>query len=205
MAYDDVLSRTALAVERNSLAEKITAANLADLYRQDAPLNERTLCLVNEAAEILVSTKEYITSAPRFNKATLFSWMIFLVRAHLTGSKEIGGAMIAAFLGCFEAQRSNPTEVEQAGKLAPPARLPWLLKVYEDRSSARVADVSSVILRDAVIWTCFEVFCSQYHNSCSFPESLLRRLSAAWSTLDRRTDEDMLTSVLIEGGWGILS
>jgi hypothetical protein len=38
MAYDDVLARAALAVNRRSLAEKITSLDLAALYRNDAPL-----------------------------------------------------------------------------------------------------------------------------------------------------------------------
>ncbi len=89
MAYDDVLARTALAVTRESLAEKTTAADLAALYRSEAPLPGFTVNLVDDAIRVLGSGLKRASWAPKFNKATLFSWLIFLARAAVSGNRDV--------------------------------------------------------------------------------------------------------------------
>jgi hypothetical protein len=57
----------------------------------------------------------------------------------------------------------------------------WLIAVYTDRSSFRVSDVSSVILRDVVLWQLFFRKCGSRHTSDLLPAEkfrLLRRLDA---------------------------
>jgi Protein of unknown function DUF262 len=199
MAYDDVLARTALAVNRKSLAEKITAADLASLYRSEAPLPGFTVNLVDDAIRGLGSGVKRAAWGPKFNKATLFSWLIFLVRASVAGNYSVLGSGLSEFLPSFEEmRRSVGIDAERASHLVagciPAARL---FSMYDTRSAARVADVSSVILRDAVIWLAFRDF-----SQSTFPG--FERLRGAFDRADPSTEDDVLARRLVENGWGEL-
>jgi hypothetical protein len=199
MAYDDVLARTALAVNRKSLAEKITAADLAALYRSEAPLPVFTVNLVDDAIRVLGAALKRASYGPKFNKATLFSWLIFLVRAAVSGNHHAWNGELPGFLPSFEEmRRSAGMDPERGSHLVagciPAARI---FSIYETRSSARVADVSSVILRDAAIWLAFQDF-----SKSTFPG--MARLRGAFDPADASAEDDILTRRLVENGWGEL-
>jgi len=208
MAYDDVLSRVALAVERKSLAEKITAADLTALYRKDSPLSAETTNLIGGAIKVLANSIDGSTVLlPKFNKATLFSWLIFLVRGFLSGNLSQPDLDLEGFLSFFEKKSDMALfELEPEGRLvaglAPAHRL---FSIYEIRSSARVADVSSVILRDAVIWLVFEDFHSTHQGENATKLAGLKDLHAAFPSPQATVEDDVLARRLIECGWGNLA
>lgn len=207
MAYDDVLSRTALAVERRTLAEKITSGDLDTLYRGEKPLSDETIGLIRESIRRLDSAIGNSNDPiPKFNKATLFSWLIFLVRGLLAGKTSGFDSSLSRFLSSFEEMRSlasiGAAQSERTiAEIAPAGRL---FSIYETRSSARVADVSSVILRDAVLWLTFEDFWS---SGLGRRDSLLKgldHLHAAFPRGQKTFEDDVLARRLIEKGWGEL-
>ncbi len=205
MAYDDVLSRTALAVERRSLAEKITSADLDALYRSDKPLSEETLGLVKKAIRMLDSSMAKSTDPiPKFNKATLFSWLIFLVRGALAGNTSGFDSNVSRFLTYFASTHSLATVDIEASRrvlaqVAPAARL---FSIYENRSSARVADVSSVILRDAIIWLIYEDFWSIVLERKDSPLRGIDRLNKTFTQFQKLVEGDTLARKLVESRWG---
>lgn len=203
MAYDDVLSRTALAIQRNSLAAKITSADLADVYRSDRPLDAMTVALIDHAISFFRSYRLEPGGAPKFNKATLFSWMVFVVRADMNGYDSLSSGEFSDFLNFFETTRTNivrdrafSSRIFRTGVSA--ARL---FALYDNRSSARVADVSSVILRDAVLWVTFEEFAQARTNLGHLSRVRIDRLHSAIKLID---DDDVFARQLIERGWGQL-
>jgi hypothetical protein len=109
MAYDDILARTALAVERRSISEKITSADLTDLYRSDRSLGNSTLVVIQNGIDKLAAARSLVSEWPKFNKATTFSWLIFLVRADLRAINEPSARDLAGFLPFFEQFRKSPT------------------------------------------------------------------------------------------------
>jgi hypothetical protein len=207
MAYDDVLSRTALAVERRSLSEKITSADLAALYRKDSFLADDTIHILRSAIETLARGAESKRALSlKFNKATLFSWLIFLVRGLISGNTVIHGHELGDFLNYFQTTRNRAfhdrgSALPQFGHLVP---LGWLFSVYETRASARVADVSSVILRDAVIWLTFEDFFGTRPNPEKLRVTGLDKLNAAFSSRETLYEDDLIAKRLISSGWGNL-
>ena len=205
MSYDDVLSRAVLAVERGTLAEKITSSDLAALYRNDHSLGERTIGLVGQAIDWLTVGEDGPNrSFTKFNKATLFSWLIFLVRCATTGNIPASGSEIGHFLHYFERLRNRALHehvpVSKAPLLAGRAPAFRLFATYETRSSARVADVSSVILRDSAIWLSYEDFCSAQTDARHL--NGLRALHEAFDPSVRVLEDDMLARKLIDAGWG---
>jgi hypothetical protein len=138
-------------------------------------------------------------AGPKFNKATLFSWLMFLVRSAVSENRSPSASDLQTFLAFFEdMRRSAGFDLQRSTHLvagcAPASRL---FAIYETRSSARVADVSSVILRDAVIWL-------TYQDISGARFAGLERLRAAFDHIDAGTEDDVLARRLIENGWGQL-
>jgi Protein of unknown function DUF262 len=197
MAYDDVLSRTALAIERRSIGEKITSADLTNLYRSDTPLKHDTLDLLEEAVRILGnSLNDGAAQFPKFNKATLFSWLIFVVRSIL--KTPLSSQDIAGFLQFFEDLRRNATRDQASGEhlVAESAPAGRLFSIYDSRASSRVADVSSVVLRDAIIWLTFADL-QKWNKS----RKNLEPVFAAFTSRDNLLDEDRIAKNLLSSGW----
>jgi hypothetical protein len=207
MAYDDVLARTALAVQRRTLAEKITSEDLDELYRQDRPLASETIQLVGGAIEALAAgIGNEQTLLPKFNKATLFSWLIFLARGVLVGNPLRSGKTLEDFLSFFEEMRIGASidprlSKHRLGGLAPTDRL---FSIYENRSSARVADISSVVLRDAIIWLAFDDFALTKRSNTISPPTVSAKLRSVFQSNKTILEADILARRLIENGWGAL-
>jgi hypothetical protein len=204
MAYDDVLARVALAIERGTLSEKITASDLADLYRSEDPISDDAVTLIRAAVDKFAQAQPHLDkNRPRYNKATVFSWFLFLVRAELRQYDFFDGRIIAEYLSFFEVTRiTSAIELESSTlSIAPHIQTSALLAIYESRSSARVADVSSVLLRDATIWILFENFLASTKNPKRIDLELLRR---AFKAHYLPTDEEALSKALVDGGWGSL-
>jgi Protein of unknown function DUF262 len=205
MAYDDVLSRTALAVQRRSLAGKITAGDLQELYRSDEHLGFDTIGLVQQAIGILGDSRRRVTSAPKFNKATLFSWLMFIVRANIRGY-PLRPERLGEFLNFFDDIRSSTSRGSTTDEtfFARGVSATRLLITYESRSSARVADVSSVILRDAVLWLVLKYFLQRITAERELAAIGVERILAALEASESLGDDEFAKQ-LIASGWGELS
>jgi hypothetical protein len=137
---------------------------------------------------------------PKFNKATLFSWLIFLVRADLSGNSPRQDEL-RDFLDYFETMRNSAGHDTNAAThlvagVAPAARL---FAIYETRASARVADVSSVLLRDAILWLVF----ADFRPKAKLPQREV--LQRALRQRQQLLEDDLVARKLIESGWGKLS
>ena len=82
----------------------------------------------------------------------------------------------------------------------------WLFNVYESRSSARVADVSSVLLRDATLWLVFADYVDKEVAGVGRPD-----IDAIRNAFDEKSDmgqllleDDLIARRLTENGWGRL-
>lgn len=199
MAYDDVICRVALTIERGTIATKITANDLVELYRSETPLQSSTYDLIQSTLDVLVAALDN-KAKPKFNKATLYSWLVFIARGLSSGAFE-GNAVdsVAEFLVDFstlgaESATSQPRLTYR--------QLPSLITVYEDRATSRVADVSSIVIRDLVIWTAFVDLATRAGRTNIFLDSLR-------SVIDRVLkpdvfEPDTLARQALESGWGEL-
>jgi hypothetical protein len=201
MAYDDVFSRAAFALERRDLGEKITAANLAALYRSENPLREETIILLEDATKAFVNARQRLRTEIHFNKATLFSWLIFIARFLLTQPDGFSGPILSDYMYTFDSRRQTyrqgESQVDDVHR--------WMLYVYDDRSSARVADTSSVVLRDAILWGFF-------FNYCEHRISLRLSRAPNFDVLQRylldlryhKLSDESFAKKLIDAGWARL-
>ena len=97
----------------------------------------------SQAVELFATAAQDFEERIRFNKATLFSWLCFVAEVRKNSSAELAASALASFVNEFEMRRSSARVGEQAEPL---------LLVFNDRASSRVADISSVLARDFVLW-----------------------------------------------------
>jgi len=201
MAYDDVVARIALALVQGSLSEKITAKDLELLYRSEEGLPPRLIDLEYAALSQVIWAASHSTVSVRMNKASMFSWSMFIGRAYLHDFAAISGTSFLSFFIYFNQSR----EFYRSSTI--PEVWPSLFRIYDSRSSSRVADASSVILRDAVLWMMFLDF-SQKAGFVESPGSLgLFRIQEILANLGSRGGftEETLSRELLECKWPILT
>lgn len=152
MAYDDVISKLLCTLETKDLGSKLTSSFLSDRYRSTQPFEAQAVNIAQQA--IIIFSKLWPRHAGyRLNKATLYSWLVFLStyvlydRSFLLDSGNI--SLVDAFEEVKSKARSSPAIIDY-----PPERAKFwhdLIQIYVDRSTSRVNDVSSVLLRDFIL------------------------------------------------------
>jgi hypothetical protein len=165
MAYDDVIAKVCYAHNIGTLREKITGGVVTSLYRSDEPFSELTMFRLQGALELFGAASR-LHGLIKYNKATLFSWLIFLSTLQSKSPARIHESTISDFTIAFEEARVRTKDLrsiehsEDIFSAIPFENQRQLLSLYNDRSTSRVADVSSVLTRDAVLWIFFCIFCA---------------------------------------------
>lgn len=204
MSYDDILCRVALTLERKMIDLKMVSNDLVGLYRNEHPISYETEQQLYQTLELFGSACKLVKGPLKFNKATAYSWLVFVAR----GIREQHPAfshpeLIARFLDYFEAERvfaGLGSETDRERTEIP--HWDWLFLTYDDRSTSRVADVSSIVLRDAIIWVTFSQFVSftAPQNVEGLSASKLKSIFLSDSPLE----EDVVVKKILDAGWGSL-
>src|SRR5262249_52775821 len=114
---------------------------------------------------------------------------------------------ISQYLLFFERCRyAEYTEDDSfVGKLANYATMEFLADMsalYENRSSARVADVSSVLYRDVVLWTFFFLFAvSEDRDLTEAKRFSVLRDALSRATKERTRSERFAENLVQQSGW----
>ncbi|ERH49509.1 hypothetical protein O203_15890 [Ectopseudomonas chengduensis] len=198
MAYDDVLARVAITLERKTLNTKITSSDLIDLYRSETALSSQVTSVIREALRLMAGVDRGSLLGLKFNKATLYSWLIFLSRAISHGMVNVVEDNLNKFMHDFNFKRALGGIDNTIFGI--PAS--WVINIYESRSSARVADVSSVLLRDAIIWMCF------YDALGNADLHDIEDIITSFYSGENRSvsfEDDAIARALQDSGWGDLS
>ena len=157
MAYDDVVARFCATLERDSLLVKISASDVTARYRQGNPFPHPVLERATATLEALGAAAQLLLRPVRLNKATLHTWLVFL-GSH-RWKRPPAAAHVADFIARFERARlavrgsiSAPGRSANVEALLDERSRTRALIIFNDRASSRVADVSSIVMRDAVTW-----------------------------------------------------
>lgn len=193
MAYDDLVGRFLLTLESQSLNEKITAGRITARYRLPVEFNS---VLINDAVSafeifLLDPVAEAESRPIRPNKATIHTWLCLISRARISGLESEAVQRFRKGLEWIEANRWDPTVVEDE-------RISAALRIFHDRSTARVADVSSVVLRDLCA-----VIILAYWGYWIPDDSIRGLIDGALTILEQRTLSDKeLYQFAHTIGWG---
>lgn len=211
MAYDDVLSKFLCTIEKRTLAVKLTANVVSDRFRTDAPFDKSVIKFANEAIESFSFLRE-TAGITKFNKATLLSWLIFCFAYSLHGKSNIlhvNGSFLRTF---DEIRQTQYAAVNADGKLQIRSRLPrqWRssLSIYADRSTSRVLDISSVVLRDFIIHLSFFIINDVKLHDLPFSAEkidIIQHISTAWQHNADQLSERYFESIVTPSAWGLLA
>lgn len=157
MAYDDVIAKCLLTIEIGCLTTKMTSNVITARYRESSGFSLKNIDTFNEVIELLFYAIKKRNTRTRLNKATLFSWLIFYFE--LKTNFPNCDTEIINYFNLFENIKESSKHDEAYRYIIPKGLTASFvndaLNIYTDRSSSRVSDVSSVLLRDFVLWGLF--------------------------------------------------
>lgn len=140
LAFDDVIARVLYFAELNTFSEKGTEKRISDRFKEQRAFSDSAYDASKRAIENLSEARE-IAETARLNKASLLSWLLFFCRFAPDESPKL------EFFSEFYSDESNLL----TGFVSRSARA-----VFDDRSSLRVTDVSSVAFRDFSLWLLYQ-------------------------------------------------
>ena len=191
LAYDDIIARTCVAVEIGDLRQHINNNVVEEFYRA-REFTRSTLEGVREAGALLGSLIGSVAGGVRFNKGTLQTWLIYCYWAPL-----VTGSVPAALLARFEVERLRLRRGDTIGSDGDAHLRTEILRMYDDRASYRVTDVSSVLVRDLAVHLysarCFGT--PDVRESSGLAEHLLMEDGSTAATVG---------AYLSQSSWGVL-
>jgi hypothetical protein len=142
LAYDDIVARVCVTIDRSTLRRHINNNTVEDVYRSLQPFRDETVTGLRDAAQTLMLQINSSPERVKFNKGTLQTWLIYCYWA-----RRATGELPAKLLGTFEQER---LQLRQNGRSRFP-QIQGVVSQYDDRASYRVTDVASVVIRDAAV------------------------------------------------------
>ena len=169
LAYDDIVARVCVAVHAQTLRSHINNKVVEEHYRS-SPFAHELIADVRVAGQCLLDQIEAGGGRVKMNKGTLQTWLVYCYWA----PRSTGG-LPEDLLREFDRDRSELRRVGDTGKTD--WRVTELIRLYDDRASYRVTDVSSVLARDLAV----HLYSQLVFGSPAIRESdeLLRQLERA--------------------------
>ena len=157
LAYDEIISKFCYSVEMGTLKKKITSTNISEQYRKGAPFSDECIEIAEETIhKFLGSISQRSDFKFSFNKATLYSWLVF-TRQNLGMDKDQFSDVIVLFEFCRsfvkgKIKRADDRFLNVYNDML--KRLPFfelMLNTFNQRSSMGSTDALSIIYRDVII------------------------------------------------------
>lgn len=160
LAYDDTLARLCLHLQERTLRLSTNAARLEQQFRLPEGFSQSVLRWAEDSVGLLTDSLALIRpDSPRLNKATLLSWLLVCARALRMGSNTLN---VPQLIYRIEGGRLDLRRGLSDGDRSP--LMENYLRLYDDRASLRVADILSVVARDACIWRIACIFQPELSN-----------------------------------------
>lgn len=199
LAYDEIISKFCYVVEIGTLSKKITSNDISKKYRENEPFSDDCFNTVsNTLKHFMDSISSFNDFKFSFNKATLFSWLIY-IRQHLDVGSEQLIQVIANFEYCRSIIKGKYKNIDGEYEnrfLRLQKDLPFLeimLNTFNQRSSMGSTDALSIIYRDIII--------AIFGDSVLLGESQLLQ-SAIGRFQERESMNYVLESLTEQYGWG---
>ncbi|WP_417509426.1 DUF262 domain-containing protein [Methylophaga sp.] len=156
MAYDDVIAKFLLTLEQKTLKKKVTANTVTARYRDTYGFDESLLSRAINSLEKLKMCLDGATEDVKLNKASTLSWLLFIDRFIKWFPED--DEDLVSFFSNFENQKKGLESFNSKVGDSENKSNEFVKRIFDfyiDRSSSRVADTSSVILRDLTSWIIF--------------------------------------------------
>lgn len=170
MNLDDILSRLAVTLESGTLSAKITASTLERRYRTGEPFADTITYSIKRSTDFLASIIVNFGASARLNKASMFSWLFFIIDYRFYDDASSIGR-VADFFMKFESARGATyehdlqefsSEKRYSYDFRPNSHsaLDEVLRLFNDRASSRVNDVTSIQIRDMAMNVAYAIMTS---------------------------------------------
>lgn len=182
MAYDDIFAKYLFFVERGTFGIKSTESLISDRFKKPEPFSDHVMQRCSNTIHIFSLMRD-MQGRYRFNKANLLSWLLFLTRFQHFNNYDF-----------FERFANG---ISSGHDLAFSAR-----HIFDDRSSLRVSDVSSVVYRDVCLWLQY-VYWGYADLPAKIPVGCLRHIIDAYRSRDDANLEHVLSEILNVDIWSV--
>jgi hypothetical protein len=146
LAYDDIIARACVTIQNRTLRSHINNNVVEDFYRAVEGFDEATIESLGRAGQRLLSLIDFAMERGqriRLNKGTLQTWLVYC-----TWAPALFGELPREFISRFEEDRISLRAGEYESSTPTRRAAAQILRLYDDRASYRVTDVSSVLIRD---------------------------------------------------------
>lgn len=157
LAYDEIISKFCYTVETATLKRKITSTDVSEQYRKGVPFSDECIETASETIQkFLRCVKDWSDFKFSFNKATLFSWLIF-VRQNLYIDDQHLQQVVVYFEFCrafIKGKYKKADDIYSETYKQLQKQLPFfeiMLNTFNQRSSMGSTDALSIIYRDIII------------------------------------------------------
>lgn len=157
LAYDEIISKFCFSVETGTLKKKITSNDISIQYRQAIPFSDECIRTVAKTLEkfmeCIIGWDDFKYS---FNKATIFSWFVFIRRNLSLSDMELKN-VIGYFEFCRAFIKGKYKKVDQryievfSSLQKRNSFFEIMLNTFNQRSSMGSTDALSIIYRDIII------------------------------------------------------
>lgn len=157
LAYDEIISKFCFSVETGTLKKKITSNDISIQYRQAIPFSDECIGIVAKTLEkfmeCIIGWDDFKYS---FNKATIFSWFVFIRRNLSLSDTELKN-IIGYFEFCRAFIKGKYKKVDQryievfSSLQKRNSFFEIMLNTFNQRSSMGSTDALSIIYRDIII------------------------------------------------------
>jgi hypothetical protein len=186
MAYDDVISKLCYTLRLRTFYIKITSNDIANMYRSQDTFDDDIITRVTNTLTIFSKAVKYFNYKCRFNKATLYGWLCFILEFKKSYVYDIEDELLGTFISLFESTRdtlktrSRQTNFSQDIYLNQRndqsnnnyQDLKTLYLIFNQKASASSTDVSAVLYRDLIIWIMFYKYVKDNNLSKCFNEQI---------------------------------
>ena len=171
LSYDEIISKFCYTIEIRTLRIKVVASNIADKYRNDDKFSEDSVRMCQETLSRFMSI---VNGNPldykfSFNKATIFSWFVFIKQHSDLSDDNISETMltfeiIRDYLKGKRLPSSAVRYIEwyDSNKKKMPY-LETLINIFNQRASMGSTDALAIIYRD-IILTVFNLVVTDENN-----------------------------------------
>lgn len=191
LAYDEVISKFCYVVERKSLKKKVTSGDLSEQYRKAQPFSDECIAIAEQTIEKLfrnIENKKYFFKL-KFNKATLFSWLIFVKQNSAMDDIEMRN-IIWDFEYCREFVKGKRTMFDTIyykrylNMIISVPFLEIMLNIFNQRTSMGSTDALSVIYRDIILTIYRDAYLCKHTALLNFASKTFAEYNNINSVLD---------------------
>lgn len=168
LAYDEVISKLCFTIELGTLKKKISSAEISSKYRNELPFSSETIEKTGMVLNKFIECAKYVTRNSNvkiiFNKATLFSWLVFIKSNYSISQKELIEGIMTFELtrlyikghykdNIFKDFQVKITDIQK--------KYPFfegIINVYNQKASVGSTDAIAIIYRDIITNLAFVIF-----------------------------------------------